>query len=119
MVDVVITAYRFIGAETGQVAAHRAGHTEAGVAFHIIGADVPLEQFVGEVSLFGGSLPGAVKSQGIRTVLLFDFLKFTGNQGHRFLPGGFFQLTVFSHQRMQQAVFSVNYIVEIKPFNTE
>ena len=106
--NIGIGSHGFICAIGGNKARHGTCHTGTGIALHIVRANARTENLLHGVSFFGKGLTGTIEAYGIRAVIFNGLLEFGHHQIHGFVPTGFHELTIFSYQRMQQAVLGIH-----------
>ncbi|MCY1408898.1 hypothetical protein D9M71_242300 [compost metagenome] len=84
-VEVLVGAGRRVGTERELVAAAGAGHAQARVGLDLVGADETLGQLVDQVLRLQRHLPGDIKGEGVRPVLVEDGAQAGGGGGDGFV----------------------------------
>ena len=74
---------------------------------HVICADNCTGQLLHQVAFFVGALRRRNEGERIGPACGFDLRESARDEGERFVPGGFAELSVFANQRTGEAVFAV------------
>ena len=120
-IDVGVRRRRPVRAEGGFVAEGRRRHAQPRIGVEVVRAEKPFGELVGDVILLGRQLPGAVKRDGFRTMLVDDRAKTPGEIAHRLFPARALEVTVLagSYVRIEQAVAGFQSFRQIDRFETE